>query len=135
MIERVPGSLVGVEKAGPSGTSSALRYLGERPYAPFESAVKLDRKDRLFPALFGMSVRRLPPTLFEPDNYSISKVWPGTVADESGLSEDDPISLKRFVLDKENRVAYLQIYVKRRKAGFLESAIQIPAGIDSPDFL
>jgi hypothetical protein len=82
-----------------------------------------------------MSVRRLPPTLFEPDNYSISKVWPGTVADESGLSEDDPISLKRFVLDKENRVAYLQIYVKRRKAGFLESVIQIPAGIDSPDFL
>jgi serine protease Do len=135
MMGRFPGSLVLVEKAGPSGTRPVLRYLNERPYAPFESAAKLDRKDRLFPALFGMSLRRMPSTLFEPDNYSISRVWPGTVADESGLSEDDPISLKRFSVDKEQRVAYVQIYVKKRKAGFLESVIQIPASLDSPDFL
>jgi len=135
LIDRVPRSLVRVEKAGPAGTSSVLRYLGERPYAPFESAVKMDRKDRLFPALFGMSLRRLPSTLFESDNYSISRVWPGTVADESGLSEDDPISLRRFSIDKNQRLAYVQLYVKKRKAGFLESVIQIPAGLDSPDFL
>jgi serine protease Do len=135
LIDRVPGSLIRVEAAGPSGKRSALRYLGERPYSPFESAAKLDRKDRLFPALFGLSVRRLPSTLFEPDNYSISRIWPGTVADEAGLSEDDPISLKRFAVDKELRLAYVQLYVKKRKAGFLESVIQIPASIDSPDFL
>jgi serine protease Do len=135
LMGRVPGSLVRVGMSGAAGTESVLRYLGERPFAPFESAARLDRKDRLFPALFGMSVRRLSPTFLEPDNYSISKVWPGTVADESGLSEDDPISLKRFAVDKEQRLAILQIYVKKRKSGFLESVIQIPAGIDVPDFL
>jgi serine protease Do len=135
LIDRVPGSLIRVEAAGSSGARSLLRCLGERPYSPFESAAKLDRKDRLFPALFGMSVRRLPSNLFEPENYSILKVWPGTVADEAGLSEDDPISLKRFAIDKDLRLAYVQIYVKKRKAGFLESVIQIPASIDSPDFL
>lgn len=135
LMGRVPGSLVRVEKSGAAGTESVLRYLGERPFAPFESAAKLDRKDRLFPALFGMSVRRLSPTFLEPDNFSISRVWPGTAADESGLSEDDPISLKRFVVDKDQRLAILQIYVKKRKSGFLESVIQIPASIDVPDFL
>jgi serine protease Do len=135
LIDRMPGSLIRVEATGPSGTRSLLRYLGERPYSPFESAAKLDRKERLFPSLFGMSVRRLPSNLFEPDNYSISRVWPGTVADEAGLSEDDPISLRRFLVDKRLRLAYVQIYVKKRKAGFLESVIQIPASIDSPDFL
>ncbi len=135
LIDREPGSLVLVEKRGMTGTLRSIRCLGERPYAPFESAAKLDRKDRLFPALFGMSVRRLPSTLLEPDNFSISRVWPGTIADESGLSENDPISLRKFIVDSESRLAYIQIYVKKRKAGFLESVIQIPASLDSPDFL
>ncbi len=135
LMDRETGSLIRVEKAGPSGPVPAIRYLGERPYAPFESAARLDRKDRLFPALFGMSVRRLPSTLLEPDNFAISRVWPGTIADESGLSENDPISLRKFIVDPELRLAYIQIYVKKRKAGFLDSVIQIPASLDSPDFL
>jgi len=135
LILREPGSLVKIEKLGAAGALPSIRYLGSRPYAPFESAVKLDRKDRLFPALFGMSVRRLPSTLLEPDNFSISRVWPGTIADESGLSENDPISLRKFIVDSDSRLAYIQIYVKKRKAGFLESVIQIPASLDSPDFL
>jgi S1-C subfamily serine protease len=135
LVGREAKSLICIEIEGRSGRRTRLRYLAERPYAPFESAVKLDRKEQLFPALFGMSVKRLPSTLLEPDNFSISRVWPGTVADESGLSENDPISLKRFVVDTKSRVAYIQIYVKKRKAGFLESVIQIPASLDSPDFL
>lgn len=135
LLARETKSLISVEKEGSSGRQTGLRYLGERPYAPFESAVRLDRKEQLFPALYGMSVKRLPSTLLEPDNFSIAKVWPGTIADESGLSENDPISLKRFIVDTKSRLVYIQIYVKKRKAGFLESVIQIPASLDSPDFL
>jgi S1-C subfamily serine protease len=112
-----------------------LRDLTERPFSPLESAVRLDRRDRLFPALYGMALTPLPGNVFEPDNYSVAKIWPGSVADESGLSTDDPISLKRFYVDREQRAVFIQIYVKKRKAGFLESIFQIGASLDTPDFV
>ena len=135
MLGYIPGSLALVSVSRGGAERSELRYVAERPFEPLDSAARLDRKDRLFPALFGMSVTPLPGSLLESSNYSIAKVWPGSIADEAGLSENDPISLKRFVVDQENRAAYIQIYVKKRKAGFLESIIQIPASLDTPDFI
>jgi S1-C subfamily serine protease len=135
LLDYVPGSLAIVSVSRGGVERRELRYVAERPFEPLDSAARLDRKDRLFPALFGMSVTPLPGSLFEPSNYSIAKVWPGSIADEAGLSENDPISLKSFVVDQAQRVAYIQIYVKKRKAGFLESIIQIPASLDTPDFI
>jgi serine protease Do len=135
LLKREVGGLALVRIKGPSSERVELRYLAERPFSPLESAIRLDRKDRLFPALFGMSLTPLPSGLFESSNYSVAKIWPGSVADEAGLSENDPISLKRFYVDQEQRAAFIQIYVKKRKAGFLESIIQVPASLDTPDFL
>lgn len=135
MLGYRPGSLVLVRTRRGSEERTQLRYAGERPFSPLDSAARLDRKDRLFPALFGMSLSPLPSGFLESSNYSVVKVWPGSVADEAGLSESDPISLRRFVVDQSSRAAYIQIYVKKRKAGFLESIIQIPASLDSPDFI
>jgi serine protease Do len=135
LLERGFDSLVPVRLSKAGRERVELRCLGERPFSPFDSAVRLDRKDRLFPALFGMSLTPLPGNLFETANYSIAKVWPGSIADESGLSENDPISLRRFYVDYNQRAAFIQIYVKKRKAGFLESIIQIPASLETPDFI
>jgi len=135
LLKREIGGLALVRILGSEGERSELRYLAERPFSPLESAVRLDRKDRLFPALFGMSLTPLPAGLFEPSNYSVAKIWPGSVADEAGLSENDPISLKRFYIDSEERSAFIQIYVKKRKAGFLESIILVPASLDTPEFI
>jgi len=136
MLTHETGSLALVTLAdgGPDG-GAQLRYLGERPFSPIESAAKLDRKDRLFPALFGMALTPLPSGIFDSSSYNVAKIWPGSAADEAGLSENDPIALKRFFIDSEQRAAFIQIYVKKRKAGFLESIIQVPAGIDIPDFI
>jgi serine protease Do len=135
MLKKEIGGLALVRIRGPEGERVELRYLSERPFSPIESAVRLDRKDRLYPVLFGMSLTPLPSGLFESANYSVAKIWPGSVADEAGLSENDPISVKRFFIDSEQRAAFIQVYVKKRKAGFLESIIQVPAGIDIPDFI
>jgi len=135
LLKRESGGLALVKLSTAGKERVALRYLSERPFSPLESASRLDRKDRLFPALFGMSLTPLPGNLFESSNFSIAKIWPGSVADEAGLSENDPISLKRFYVDKEQRAAFIQIYVKKRKAGFLESIIQVPASLDIPDFI
>jgi serine protease Do len=130
-----PGSLARVKVERDGKERYELRYVAERPFSPLDSATKLDRQDRLFPALFGMALTPMPSTLFEASNYSVAKVWPGSIADESGLSENDPISLKRFFVDREQNAVIIQIYVKKRKAGFLESIIQIPASLEIPDFI
>jgi S1-C subfamily serine protease len=135
LLTREIGGLALVKIADAGKERVELRSLTERPFSPLESAVPLDRKDRLFPALFGMSLTPLPGSLFESANFSVAKIWPGSVADEAGLSENDPISLKRFYVDREQRAVFIQIYVKKRKAGFLESIIQVPASLDIPDFI
>jgi S1-C subfamily serine protease len=135
LLGRGPGGLVRVQLTRGGEPRTELRYLPERPDTPLESAVRIDKQERLFPALFGMSLTPLPGTLLESANFSVAKVWPGGIADESGLSENDPISLKRFYVDREQKAAFIQIYVKKRKAGFLESIIQIPASLETPDFL
>jgi serine protease Do len=135
LLGYLPESLAIVKVAKGGVERTELRCLVERPFNPLESAAKLDRKDRLFPALFGMSVTPMPGNLFESANYNVAKVWPGSIADEAGLSENDPISLRRFYVDQENDSAYIQIYVKKRKAGFLESIIQIPASLEIPNFI
>lgn len=135
LLHRGPGSLVRVRVESGGKESFKLRYLAERPFLPLESAVRLDRQDRLFPVLFGMSLTPLPGSVFESSNFSIAKVWPGSIADESGLSENDPISLKRFFVDRAQQAVFIQIYVKKRKAGFLESIIQIPASLEISEFI
>lgn len=123
------------EAAAKAGSAATLRALRRRPYSPLEAAASLDRRELLFPALFGMSVRPLPGSFLEPEAYSVARIYPGSIADESGLSENDPFALRRFIVDKELRAAVIQIHVKKRKAGFLESIIQIPAPLDVPDFI
>jgi serine protease Do len=132
---RAPVGLVRVRISGSEGDRVLLRRLGERPYSPIEDAFELDRRDRLLVPLFGMEARRQAGTILEPDAYSVVRVWPGTIADEAGLSENDPFALRRFFVDKEQRAAVIQIRVKKRKAGFLESLLQIPAPIDISAFL
>jgi S1-C subfamily serine protease len=139
---REPGGLISIALAGPragggaaGGTRTLLRRLGERPFSPIEDAFALDRHDRLLAPLFGMEAEKQAGTLLEPEAYSVVRVWPGTIADEAGLSENDPFALRRFFLDEESRAAVIQIRVKKRKAGFLESLLQIPAPLETSAFL
>ncbi|MGO8694519.1 MAG: S1C family serine protease [Rectinemataceae bacterium] len=130
-----PKSLVLVAIGDAQGSRTLIRYLGDRPYAPIESAVAMDRKDKLFPVLYGMTVARLPSGSFGQTSYTITRIWPGTIADESGLSVDDPFQLRNFYVDDSQRAAFIQIQVEKRKAGFLESVIQLAATIDDPSFI
>lgn len=135
LLSRRPDELVALEVDGPSGSRKLVSMVASRPNAPLENAAAIDRKDRLFPILFGMSVTPLPGSLFEPESYSISRVYPGSVADEGGLSENDPFALRNFVVMKDNRAVLIQIRIKQRKAGFLESVVQLAADLDSPNLL
>ncbi|MBN1242395.1 MAG: trypsin-like peptidase domain-containing protein [Spirochaetales bacterium] len=135
LLGRVPGTLVrlGFESArGAYATPIALR---SRPDHPVDEALTFDVRENLYPVLFGMRLDPRPGGIFGKSGFTVGKIWFGGAADESGLSESDPLLVQGFESFDDERYAVLRLYVKRRKAGFLDSIIAIPASLDVPSFL
>jgi len=108
--------------------------LAERPFSPIEMSLEKDLRDNVLLPLFGMKIERTSRFLWRA-NYSVRRVLPGSIADDSGLSEDDPLSIQGWELDMDNRFALLRIYVKKRKSGFLESVVQLAAYLETDIFI
>jgi len=105
-----------------------------RPFSPIEEALKLQEPADLFAPLFGMDVHSTSNLPWQRD-FVVTHVYPGSIADETGLSVQDPFSVVNWQVDQQRRAAILQIVVRTRKAGFLEHAIQIASYLEIPNFL
>jgi membrane-associated protease RseP (regulator of RpoE activity) len=112
----------------------SLVYVAERPYAPAEEALEQEDVHSLFPALFGMAVRQVRSLPWQ-EEFIITEVYPGSIADESGLSVNDPFSLRSWQLNRDARALLIQIIVKKRKAGFLETGLQLGAYLETDNFI
>ncbi len=134
LLSRFPESLVSVTWLRSGSTMEALISLGERPFSPVEEALEKDLKHRLFPVLFGMRVKKSGSTFFQED-YVITEIYPGSPADETGLSVDDPFTLRGWLVDEDQRAVLLQIYIRKRKAGFLEAGIQLVSYLELDNFI
>lgn len=134
LLEQDPGTLVRLTVRNSGGERELLAALDARPDIPLESALEKDLPENVFPALYGISVRKVDGFLWER-SYVVEKVYAGTTADESGISAGDPFAVKSFEVDTETRAAYLRMYMKKRKAGFLETAIQVGAFLETDNFL
>jgi S1-C subfamily serine protease len=134
LLSRFPESLVTVTWIRDGGSMDALINLEERPFSPVEEALDKDLKHRLFPVLFGMRVKKSGSTFFQED-YVITDIYPGSPADETGLSADDPFTLRNWVVDEDQRAALLQIFIRKRKAGFLEAGIQLASYLELDNFI
>ncbi len=101
---------------------STIINLEERPVVPLEQALEIDSIERLVLPLFGMDIESTGSK-----NYVIKKVYPGMTAEETGLSENDPLTIYDWNYEEEYQVLLIEIRVKKRKAGFMESVVQIAA--------
>jgi S1-C subfamily serine protease len=126
-----PGELVVLESS--DGRTTMLRTAA-RPDVPLAGAAKVDSKERIASALFGLILAPGASKGFSP-SFLVKKVVRGSVADEAGLSENDPVVIKNLRLDENLGVAFMDINVKRRRSGYLETTMRLPALLDSPDTL
>ncbi|MBN1834258.1 MAG: trypsin-like peptidase domain-containing protein [Spirochaetales bacterium] len=115
-------------------TIAGVLATGERPFSPIEVSLERDRRENVIYPLFGMQIEEVGRMLWRK-NYVVRNVLPGSIADETGLSRDDPLSIQGWKLDEENRFAVMQIYVKKKKSGFLESAVQMAAYLETENFI
>jgi C-terminal processing protease CtpA/Prc len=132
-----PGELVSLEVADAAGiVKNYVLRLAPRPVVPMADAAGKDSKERLTAPLFGMILTTQTQTgsgFFS--SYLIKKVIRGSIADEAGLSENDPVSIRNFRVFAKDGYALLDINVKQRRAGYIEASMRLPALLDTPDTL
>ncbi|MBN1686578.1 MAG: trypsin-like peptidase domain-containing protein, partial [Spirochaetales bacterium] len=133
-IDLSPNTLIEVKWKRDGMDFSGFLSLGQRPELPIDAALKKDMLVNLIAPLFGMAVEEAG-NFFWDKSYVIRRVYPGGIADETGLSVNDPFTILKFEIDNENRVGYLQIVVKKKKAGFVERAIQLGAYLEIDKFI
>jgi hypothetical protein len=105
-----------------------------RPNVPLLDAARKDSKERLTAPLFGLV---LSPPLGKSlsSMYRVKKVVRGSIADDAGLSTDDPVTIRGLRIAEKEGYALLDIDVKKRKMGYLEASMRLPAYLDSSDTL
>jgi S1-C subfamily serine protease len=127
-----PGELVSLETS--DGMRRVLMTVA-RPDLPLAVAARVDTRERLAAPLFGIILSPAIESGAFSSTYQVKKVIRGSIADEAGLSELDPISIRGFrVVEKEGYVL-LDINVKKRRMGYLETSMRLPAILDLPDTL
>ncbi len=134
ILSRKPGSLLRLAVGRDDESFETVVALDARPYSPIEDILEIERPEDLFPPLFGMRVQDISSLPWQR-NFVITRVYPGTIADETGLSEQDPLSVQNWRVDLDRNIALLQIVIKKRKAGFLESGIQLASFLEIDNFL
>lgn len=133
-INLAPDTLVEVGWLRDGDSYQGIVSLGTRPELPLDLAGKRDMSTNLLAPLFGIVIEETG-NYFWDRAYTIRRVYPGSIADETGLSVNDPLAIQGFEIDEENRVGYLQIVVKKKKAGFIERAIQLGAYLEIDNFI
>ena len=131
-----PGELVTIELTDQEGTAlnKHILRLVPRPVVPMVDAAQKDSKERIAAPLFGLVLATQSGNSFFA-TYLVKKVVRGSIADEAGLSESDPVSIRGFRIFEKDGYAVLDIDVKKRRMGYIETSMQLPALLDTPDTL
>jgi S1-C subfamily serine protease len=130
-----PGELVALETQDSNGgIKKHLIMTVPRPEFPFVDAAKLDSRERLAVPLFGLI---LSPGQGKSRSatYMVKKIIRGSIADEASISDNDPVYIRSFRIYEKEGYALMEIDIKKRSMGYLETTMQLPARLDSPDTL
>jgi S1-C subfamily serine protease len=126
-----PGELVALTT---SGGERRILMTVPRPEMPLAEAAKKDSRERMVAPLFGLILS--PSTSGGISaSYLVKKVVRGSAVDEAGLSEQDPVSIRALRFEEKEGYALLDINVKKRRMGYLETFMRLFALLDSPDTL
>lgn len=107
-----------------------LLYLEERTESPGLEIYNSDLISSSLIPIFGMGLVS-SSTVFKRQ-YMISKIIKGSLADESGFSEMDPIYISDVDFNDDKTAISVQMNTRKRKKGYLDITMRIGTGLDSP---
>lgn len=134
MLKYMPGTIISCKykDALDGKTKQTVLYMDRRPENPSVKFYESDLINDSFIPLFGMQM--VPSSTTNRKSYTITKVIKGSVADEMGFSEEDPVTIQDIQVDYKNKRILAQIYVKRRTKGFLDITMVVGVSFDSPNY-
>ncbi len=109
---------------------NVLLYLDERPEQPGYEIYKSDLLTTSFIPIFGMQLA--PSSTMSRRQYTIARIIRGSVADESGFSELDPVYVADVDFNEDKSAMSVQMNTRKKKRGYLDVTIRIGAQLDSP---
>lgn len=134
IIREQPGTIIKVTGAEDATKAESLRdwfvLLEDRPEKPSRLAFDRDVDFRVLLPLFGMTLEPVG----SGSRYSIRSLVRGSIADESGFSEQDVITIRKVDFDEDNSYVSVQFSTKRRKSGYMDAFIGLAASLDSPSY-
>ena len=131
-----PGELINLELIDQDNTViNRLIRLDTRPEVPLAEAARRDTRERIAAALYGMILAPAPSGSSFSPTFLVRRVIRGSIAHEAGLSDNDPVTIRSFRVFENDGYAVLDINVKQRRMGFMETSMSLPALLDSPDTL
>jgi len=109
-----------------------LVFLEKRPEYPGEMILAATSEYGAFLPLFGMEL--VPMSSDFKKEFLVTKVVKGSVADNAGFSENDPIKIVRSKVIEDGQYFYTEVFGKKRKNGYLEATMALTAPMDSSNF-
>ncbi len=110
-------------------TEHTFIYLEARPDNPGYSVYKQDLISGAMVPLFGMELT--PSSTLYSRKFTITRIINGSIADESGFSINDPVTILDVQFDEEKTVMGLQVSTKKRKKGYIDISIGMSSALDS----
>jgi hypothetical protein len=135
IFQTPPGELVALETLDPDGSlKRRLVMTVPRPELPLFDAAKVDSRERLAAPLFGM-ILSPGQGKSRSSTYQVKKIIRGSIADETNISDQDPVFIRGFRIYEKEGYALMEVDIKKRSMGYLETTMQLAARLDSPDTL
>lgn len=129
-----PGAVVSIEIERNGSDMEIAVPLVKRPDIPIMDAYGNDARENLLLPVFGMSV--IPMDSRRTKSwYRVESVYPGSIADESGIIKNDTIRLDKWEVYQDQGIILLQIILRAQSRGYIESPIQIGSWLNMNHFI
>ena len=74
----------------------------------------------------------IPSSTTNSRTFLVTNVLKRSTADETGISENDPITVGKIQFNDDKTMMMAEISVKRRKKGYLDMTLGLTTTLDSP---
>jgi len=106
-------------------------YLEKRPEYP---GLIICENDLLYKAFYPVVGMELEPVSSSRRKFAVKSVIKGSIADESGFSEGDPVEIISAEPAPDKSYLYVEVYAKKRRKGYLGVNLGFTVPLDSTSF-
>jgi len=88
----------------------------------------------LFPVIFGMDLEETGRS-FGNQEYTVKKVYAGTIADEYSIKEGDILIIRKWKINPKRDTFSLEIRMKKKKPGFIDGIILMEGDLKTNNYI